>query len=169
MDIVHIIDIMGTTGPYIITIMSVTLLLFKMVYLKMFVLGGLINMGLNIILKLCLKDPRPSDDKKALEIGISNGRRFSFDKYGMPSGYSQMMLYATIYILLVYNSPILTLIYVGLTINTLSQMLKYNNNTIVQLGMGAGIGTIIGYISYSISKYWITGDISPKPDEKAPK
>ena len=168
MDIVHIIDIIGETGPYIITIMSVILLIFKTAYLKIFLLGGLLNVALNVILKLYLKNPRPSDDKKALEIGISNGRIFSFDKYGMPSGHAQMMLYAAIYILLVYNSPILTITYFVITINTLFRMLNYNN-TLFQLGVGAGVGTIVGYISYSISKYWITGDISPKPDEKAPK
>lgn len=169
MNIVYIIDIIGVLGPYITLILTTILLVYKQTYFNIFLLASAVNIILNIILKLWFKEPRPTDDKKILEIAINNNNRILFDNYGMPSLHSQLMLFTLTYILLVYNSPYLTLLYGLLTVNTILQRFKYNNHTFYQLFIGAIVGAIIGVISYVIAYFRLMGEIKQKPDDNAVK
>ena len=66
----NIIDNIGFLGPFILLISSIYLLKNKSTLLTYYIIGYILNIGLNIILKYLLKQPRPSEDLKLFNIYI---------------------------------------------------------------------------------------------------
>ena len=161
-------DYIGLFGPVILFILSLFLLRNNKKYLYFFFYGFILNNILNIILKVAIKEPRPTSQQKAIEIGIANGARISFDKFGMPSGHAQNCAYCLAFINMVLNDPFITAIYIVFTFNTLFQRYLYNNHTILQLVVGTFIGLFVGYIIYTIANKNIMGNIKMKKDDNAP-
>ena len=165
----HIIkDCIGVYTPTILFFTSALLLRNQLKYLYIFTSGYFLNFILNVLLKLFIKEPRPSNDKKHLEIGVHNGLRVGFDKYGMPSGHAQICGYCLTFITLVLNNPTVTGLYLILTTNTLLQRYFYNNHTALQLTIGFIVGTSVGYLMYSIGNKYIKGSIRAKKDDNGP-
>jgi membrane-associated phospholipid phosphatase len=162
MIIVDIIDYIGILAPGILFIITICLLNNKTTYLRFFIFGFILNNILNILLKLCIKEPRPSNDKKYIEIAIYNEERVSFDKYGMPSGHAQNCAYCLAFITMVYNSPIITAIYFIVSCLSMYQRYSFNNHTMLQLLVGFVIGLFMGYILYTITNKYIVGNIKEK-------
>ena len=50
-----------------------------------------------------IKEPRPANDEKSLELMVANVKRIGYDKYGMPSGHSQNCIFSLVYIITFYN------------------------------------------------------------------
>ena len=161
-------DYIGLFGPVILFILSLFLLRNNKKYLYFFFYGFILNNILNVILKVAIKEPRPTSQQKAIEIGIANGARISFDKFGMPSGHAQNCAYCLAFINMVLNDPFITAIYIVFTFNTLFQRYLYNNHTILQLVVGTFIGLFVGYIIYTIANKNIMGNIKMKKDDNAP-
>jgi len=127
-----------------------------------------LNNILNIILKLFIKEPRPVDEQKNIEIGIVNGVRIGFDKFGMPSGHAQNCGFCLSFITLTLNDPFITGLYAIISTISLFQRYLYKNHTILQLGIGLAIGLGQGYLTYLIGNKYITGNIKMKKDDDAP-
>lgn len=161
-------DYVGLFAPIILLFLSLFLLRNKKKYLYFFFYGFMLNNILNIILKVAIKEPRPTEEQKVIEIGIANGARISFDKFGMPSGHAQNCAYCLAFITLVLYDPLITAIYIVLTFNTLFQRYLYNNHTILQLVIGSFIGLLFGFITYTITNKNIIGNIKMKKDDYAP-
>ena len=162
----HIIkDYIGLYTPTILLFLTIFFLRNQLKYMYFFVFGFILNFILNILLKLAIKEPRPSDDRKNIEIGIVNGVRVGFDKYGMPSGHAQICGYCLSFVLLTLNSPFITGLYLVLTTNSLMQRYLYNNHTILQLTIGLIIGVLFGFIMYKIGDKYIMGNIKAKRDD----
>lgn len=168
MDLFLLRDYIGLYAPLILFLLSLFLLRNMELFLQFFVVGFVLNNILNIILKLAIKEPRPSKDQKAIEIGIVNGARIGFDKFGMPSGHSQNCAYCISFITLVLNDPLITGLYLFISLISLFQRYLYNNHTILQLLIGFILGTVFGYIIYETSRKYITGNIKLKKDDYAP-
>lgn len=164
-----IIDYIGVYGPIIVFMLTLLLLRNTYNYLLYFVVGFILNIIINIVLKLTIKEPRPSNDNKAIEIGINNGQRVSFDKFGMPSGHAQIMSFILVFITMVLKNPYITTIYLLITTNSLFQRYLYNNHTLLQLIIGFMLGGIFGYITFIIASNKIKGTIKMKKDEDGPK
>jgi membrane-associated phospholipid phosphatase len=124
----------------------------KLHYLNIYVIGYFFNVFLNILLKWLIKDPRPSKDEDIIQIALNKGYRFSFDKYGMPSGHAENCAYSLSFIYFVMKNANITFIYFLLTIMTIMQRYMYNNHTILQLLVGFIIGIIIGMLFYHVNK-----------------
>jgi membrane-associated phospholipid phosphatase len=123
-----------------------------------------------VLLKLAIKEPRPTKDVKALEIAIYNSvDRIGFDKFGMPSGHAQNCAFNLAYIYMTLNDPLITGIYLILTFISMYQRYSYFNHTALQLAVGFGIGIAVGYGFYIIGHKYITGNIKQRPDDNAPK
>ena len=137
-------------------------------YLKFFVSGFVLNNILNIILKLFIKEPIPSNDQKTIEIAINNGLWVGFDKFRMPSSHAQNCGYCLVFIIMTFNNPFITTLYMGITLISVSQRYLYNNHTILQLTIGLLIGAGFGYLIYSLGNKFITGNIKMKKDEEGP-
>lgn len=165
MDLRLFIDYIGLYAPIILFGLSVFLLRNMQTYLHFFIYGFVLNNILNIILKLAIKEPRPSQDQKAIEIGIANGARISFDKFGMPSGHAQTCGYCLSFIALTLNDPYIITLYLIISINSLFQRYSYNNHTILQLIIGIIIGIIFGYVVYTFANKNIVGNIKMKKDD----
>lgn len=161
-------DYIGLYAPIILFLASIFLLRNMYTYLPFFLFGFIFNNILNIILKLSIKEPRPSTDQKAIEIGVVNGARIGFDKFGMPSGHAQNCAYSLIFITMTLNDPIITAIYSFISIISLFQRYLYNNHTILQLLTGFIIGSGFGYLTYVLGNKYITGNIKMKIDDNAP-
>jgi len=137
-------------------------------YLQFFVSGFILNNVLNILLKFFIKEPRPLDDKRVIEIAIVNGERVSFDKFGMPSGHAQNCGYCLSFITLAINNYYITSLYILTTVISLFQRYLYKNHTLLQLSVGFAVGLLTGYICYLLCKKIVEGDIKMKKDENAP-
>ena len=156
MGILLILDYIGAFAPIILTISSLLLLLPKIQYFIVFVIGLSLNHIINTILKLYFKAPRPLNDNKKLEIGLENGQRNSMDKFGMPSGHAQNCAFMLVYITMALKNIFITQIYMTITFISLCQRYKYNNHTFLQLFFGVIVGITLGYFTYSMGKAYIT-------------
>lgn len=163
--ITKIITYMGIYAPIILFLLSLFLLRNMTIYLYTFIYGFIINNILNIVLKLAIKEPRPTDDQKALEIGVVNGARISFDKFGMPSGHAQNCAYCIGYISMVLNDPLITGIYSVITSICLYQRWLFNNHSLLQLLVGLFTGSIVSYGIYYVGNSRLKGSMKLKPDD----
>lgn len=151
--------------PILLFFISSFLLRNKMKYLTYFIAGYIANNGLNAMLKLIIQEPRPSNDLRALEIGIANGERISFDKFGMPSGHAQTCGFALVFMSLVFDSPKLTAFYLIISFVTMAQRYIFNNHTILQLIVGFVTGGLFGIFTYMLASKKIMGCLKMRPDD----
>lgn len=56
-----------------------------------FVVGVMLNNVLQVMLKRCLRQPRPLPpfERRSVHIALTHGRHVGWDKFGMPSGHAQ--------------------------------------------------------------------------------
>ena len=161
-------DYIGLYAPMILFILTLFFLRNMPTYLQFYLAGTILNTILNIILKLIIKQPRPNDDQKAIEIGVVNGSRISFDKFGMPSGHAQNCGYNLVFINLTLNNIFISTLYALITIISLLQRYMRKNHTILQLVVGIFVGIGIGYLTYVLGNKFIMGNIKMKKDDNAP-
>lgn len=165
MDLLLLRDYIGLLAPLILFILSIFFLRNKTKYILFFIYGFVFNNILNALLKLLIQEPRPSKDQKAIEIGITNGARIGFDKYGMPSGHAQNAGFALAFITFSLRSPGITGLYTIISLISMYQRYLYSNHTILQLVVGFFIGIVCGYGAYLFATKYITGDIKMKKDD----
>ena len=168
MDLHLLRDYVGLYAPIILFVLSLFLLRNMKIYLKFFVAGFILNNILNILLKLAIKETRPSKDQKAIEVGVVNGARIGFDKFGMPSGHAQNCGYCLAFITMTLNNPLITAIYIIISGTSLFQRYLYNNHTFLQLIIGVIIGLGFAYLVYIFGNKSIIGNIKMKKDDNAP-
>jgi len=158
-------DYIGTSGPYLLNILSIVLLINKQVYLFFYILGYIINIIINLGLKNIIKDPRPDQDTILFELGLKHGKRFTMDKYGMPSGHVQGVAFSLMFVCLVLNNIYVVWFYSVVVILTMMQRYNYRNHTLPQILIGLLVGLIIGYLFYYLSKVFIKGKLQYKKDD----
>ena len=161
-------DYIGLYAPIILFILTLFLLRNMPTYLQFYIIGNILNNILNIILKIIIKEPRPNDEQKAIEIGVVNGSRIGFDKFGMPSGLAQNCGYNLAFINLILNDIFITTLYILISIVSLLQRYLYKNHSMLQLLVGLFIGIGFGYLTYLLGNKYIMGNIKMKKDENAP-
>ena len=164
-----IFDIVGFFGPWLMFFASIFLLRHKKMYLDYFIIGFMINIVLNVLLKEILKEPRPTNDWELLKIGITHTKRFSFDRYGMPSGHAQDCGYILIFIAFVLNDPMITGIYSVLTLICMYQRYLYENHNIKQVVTGLFVGLGFGCLMYYVAAKKLVGNIKRRPDDDGPR
>jgi membrane-associated phospholipid phosphatase len=168
-NVITALDYLGLYAPLIEFFFALFFLRNKFTYLRIYVAGFIFNNILNPLLKLAIKEPRPTKDIRALEIAISNNiDRFGFDKFGMPSGHAQNCAFNLIYLFYVLDDPFVTGLFLILSLVSVYQRYKYFNNTILQLVVGFIIGACLGYVFYICGRKYITGNIKAKADDDAP-
>jgi len=165
----NLFDYIGAYAPIILFISSIFLLQNRINYLKIYILGLILNSIFNIIIKNIIKEPRPAKNSRILEIAVANKQIVDLDKFGMPSGHAQNCGFNLAFITLVLNNSFITGLYLIITFVTLCQRYKYSNHTILQLIVGLIVGIGFGYLCYNVGNKWIKGNLKIKPDENAPK
>jgi membrane-associated phospholipid phosphatase len=164
----YIIDFLGYFGPMVLFVLSLFLLYPTKTYLAIYVVGFILNIVVNNILKKIIKQPRPDGD---LDIyNPSKKHNYSHNPiqvYGMPSGHSQMVLFSTTYVHLVLKNTYVTLFYLLLSINTLVQRIRYKNHTFMQIMVGSLVGVLVAYLVYHYATNNLVGKLKTKPDDNA--
>jgi membrane-associated phospholipid phosphatase len=168
MDLYLLRDYIGLYAPVILFILTLFLLRNMKTYLQFFVTGFILNNILNIILKIAIKDARPNDEQRRIEIGVVNRARIGFDKFGMPSGHAQNCGFCLSFITLVLNDHFISTLYACISIISLFQRYLYKNHTILQLAVGLFVGIGFGYLTYLFGNKDIMGNIKMKKDDNAP-
>ena len=166
--IIKQIDYIGYLGPILLLVSSIFLLINKATLLSTYIFGFVVSVIMNSILKYIIKEPRPSDDLSIYNASIAHGKRVSFDKYGMPSGHATGVFYSTAFIFFALKKPYISLIYLIISMNTIYQRVKYKNHTILQVIVGAIVGTITGYAAYLFATKKLVGLLKFKKDDNAP-
>ena len=164
-DVIMLIDYIGVFGPAILFIISIIILLNKHIFLYLYIGGCILNIIINFILKLLIKEPRPKDDRILFELATNNGKRIEIDRYGMPSAHSQEVGFSCMYIYLVTQDIYILWAYLSISFVTMFQRFKYRSHTILQIIFGFVIGLCIGYIFFIFAKNIIKGKISSKKDD----
>lgn len=167
-NLTNTVHLIGYLTPAIMLVTTSLLLRNKATYLKFFFYGYLFNIAVNSVLKWILQMPRPLNDWKILQLGVTHTKRIGFDKYGMPSGHAQHCGFMLAFVTLVFESPIITGIYSILSLICLYQRYLYQNHTIIQILVGFGIGLFMGYLFYHLGFKKLTGNIKRRPDDNAP-
>jgi hypothetical protein len=138
----------GFFSEMIIFIIVVCLLFKQHLDLSFYLLGLLITSLINRLLKVLIKQDRPTNPIKFLqnEMVKKNG-----NTYGMPSGHSQTVFFSLTYLYLTTTKDIYWLL-LGLVIGGLMfvERLVFHNHTFLQLLAGAIIGTILAYVVVKI-------------------
>ena len=168
MDLFLLRDYIGLYAPVLLFILSIFLLRNMPIFLRFFVSGFILNNILNIILKLFIKEPRPTNEKKAIEIGVVNNAHIGFEKFGMPSGHAQSCGFCLSFITLTLQNHFITTLYALISTISLFQRYLYRNHTLLQLGIGLMVGIGFGYLTYLFGNKYIMGNIKMKKDDNAP-
>ena len=172
MDIItNLIYEIGNYGPFILFFISLFLLYKKQNLLSYYVVGIFINTIINLILKVTLQQPRPSEDPKLFNLALKKGKYFfsnniiPLDIFGMPSGHAQSCVFSTTFIFLTTKKINLFIIYILLSLLTIYQRVKYNYHTLFQVIVGSIVGFLFGYLFYYFSQENLKGLIREKKDD----
>ena len=167
-NLTNTIHLIGYLTPIIMLVTTAFLLRNKLNYLKIFFYGYIFNLVVNSLLKWFIKDPRPTNDWKILQLGITHNKRIGYEKYGMPSGHAQTCGFILTFVTLVLDSPFVTGLFSILSSICLYQRYLYQNHTILQVTVGFVVGLGIGYLFYEIGFKKLIGNIKKRPDDNGP-
>lgn len=144
--IIYALDLVGLLGPVIIFIVSAWQLWGNGIYWTLSIVVFCINICINIGLKQWIREPRP----------VGGQIMTIYDTYagaldcGMPSGLVTFMYLVKQSV----SSLVGGLWIISLTIY---QRWKYRRHSIEQLAVGAIVGILVAYISYTVITMGITG------------
>jgi membrane-associated phospholipid phosphatase len=145
----------GLYGPLILFLLSLYILRHKRIFFVYYSFGFFVNMLINYVLKGLIKQPRPKEDIHVPNIIPTNGKRYGYDTYGMPSGHAQMSFYSITFIYLVLTNNFkhfkwswILFLFLLIGIITLFQRILYKNHTLLQVLVGSLLGIIIASIFY---------------------
>jgi membrane-associated phospholipid phosphatase len=164
----------GKNGPIILLFITIFLLRNKHNFLFYYILFFIISLVLNLFLKGLIQQPRPSIDTKTFNLMMRNKKRYiykhgiPYDIFGMPSGHSQSVLLSTIFIYLTLQDMKIAMLYLFLSIITLTQRVLDNHHTILQVIVGSIIGCMVGYLAYKMAEINLKGKSSAKKDDYGP-
>ncbi len=164
----------GQNGPMLLLFTTIFLLRNKHNLLFYYILFFIISIFLNMILKGIIQQPRPSIDTKTFNLMMKNKERYvhkhgiPYDIFGMPSGHSQSVLLSTIFIYLSLHDIKIAMVYLFITLITITQRVIDNHHTILQVIFGSIIGCLLGYAAYKMAQSNVQGKKTAKKDDYGP-
>jgi len=151
------IYVLGEKGTLILFFSSIYLLYTKSTFVTIYIIGFVIDVISNYMLKGVFKQPKPNEDIHIFNALLQNDKINDFDRFGMPSGHSNSAFFSTIYIYYALKNTKITLFYLLLSMITMYEKVVNNNeHSIVQVLVGALIGSILGYGCYLYAEDKIT-------------
>jgi membrane-associated phospholipid phosphatase len=167
-----VINNVGGYGPLFLFFLSIFLLYSRTKtknLLWIYIFASLLNIVLNILLKIIIQQPRPmgEEERKVFELAKNRGKIFPFNTYGMPSGHTQYSFFSLFFIAFKLESPTITLFYSLITLLTMYQRVEFKYHTLFQVIVGAMIGASLGYATYLYSRKCIAGNINKKEDDNS--
>ena len=169
------IDEIGKIGPIILLLLSIHLLWKKAKLLHYYLYGFMANTIVNILLKLIIKEPRPSVDQNKFDLILNQSKNNSiykklihFNMLGMPSGHTQSVIYSTLFIFFALKKYNLLAFYLFISFITIYQRISFNYHTAEQVIVGLIIGLTISYFTFYLATYKIKGNLNHKKEDNAP-
>ena len=147
----NIIDKIGFFGPVIIFLISIYNLWNQQKYLISYLVFSFCNTIVNKILKVIIQQKRPNGSIKIMDESYEG-----IENYGMPSGHAQSSFFSIAFLYFVKGSSIWLIAELFIAGLTVYQRWKYRQHTIEQLIMGSILGICFAYLSYYITKQWLT-------------
>ena len=139
-------DFIGYYGPIIIIVTTIMVLWSLTKILFLYALCLIINTYINGLLKILIREPRPSGNRVFDEYEKTSGQEI----YGMPSGHAQSAAFSTTFLYLFTKSSQLLMGTLFVSTLTLYQRYKFNRHTPWQLAIGTIIGALIAVIANKI-------------------
>jgi membrane-associated phospholipid phosphatase len=164
----------GEYGPIFLIILSVYLLRDHKNLNFYYRVGIFANSILNIVLKGIIQEPRPGFDNKKVKLASTHAKEYFFQNgipffiYGMPSGHAQSSFFSSIFIYSSLKNTNLLYFYLLVSLIICFQRVKFEYHTIIQLIVGAIIGSVFAYLVYQFAREKIKGKIREKPDDDGP-
>ena len=152
---IYTFDIIGLFGPIILFLVNIWQLWGNGIYWTVNIIIFGVNLFINNILKLWIKQPRPVGGREMFNAEGTTG----IDQYGMPSAHSQTTVCPLIFLYLVKQSFMWLISGIFITTLTIYQRWKYRKHTLEQLWVGAVVGFLVAYIGYKITTMLITEQI----------
>ena len=152
---IYTLDIIGLFGPIILFLVNIWQLWGNGIYWTANLVIFGINLFINNILKLWIKQPRPVGGHDMFNYKDPTG----IDQYGMPSTHLQTVVCSLIFLYLVKQSSMLLISGMFITTLTIYQRFKYRKHTLEQLSVGGLIGLLVAFFGYIITTMIITEQI----------
>jgi membrane-associated phospholipid phosphatase len=144
-------DYIGYYGPIVLLVIAIMLLINKTKIITLYILFFIINILLNGVIKITIREPRPNGNKLFNEFENTEGT----EQYGMPSGHAQSVAYTATFLYLFTKSPDIFMGACFIGAITIYQRYKYKRHSILQLLAGATIGALVAGLCNKIYSYKI--------------
>jgi membrane-associated phospholipid phosphatase len=145
----EIIYTIGQHGPVILMVVALYTLWGKSTMVSFVFLGQIVNWFINAMLKFLIKQPRPTTNDPSYVLDrMTFAEIVSRDPYGMPSGHAQTSAFVACFVYLVTRDVRWTLFSVCILFITMWQRVEYDYHTLLQVSVGAAVGTINAVICF---------------------
>ena len=158
-----IIYYLGSNGPLILIVVTVGILYTKSNYLIVFLIGSVVNVLINYVLKGAIAQPRPNDHTTELERKYR--KILNYDRYGMPSGHAQMVLFSTIFVYLATHDVRVFVCYFIMSLLTVYQRIHFEYHYLSQTIVGGILGGLIAWTFFSYGTMVLKGPLKGKKDD----
>ena len=164
------INYLGAYSPFLLFFVSLFLLWDKGNLFYYYIYGIITNTIINAILKIIIRQPRPSIGEKDFKLVLKNGFHFyNYEKYlGMPSGHSQNVFYSTFFVFFALKKYNILLLYLFISFITIYQRVYFNYHTVSQVFVGSLLGILVAYAVFCQAKIKIKGKLKHRKDDNAP-
>ena len=173
MEIIHdTLHQVGELGPLLLFTTSCWLLFEKKTMLYYYIIGSIINVILNIIMKITIQQPRPRIDDETFQLMLTHFKQDVFkhgipDIFGMPSGHAQAVIFSTVFVYLCIKNKNWLILYSVISLVTMWQRVIYKHHTVGQIIIGAFIGAGFAVCVFYLGKRKIVGILKQRDDDFA--
>lgn len=165
---------LGIYGPNILIILSMYLLWNHENLFFYYIIGIIVDLILNLLLKGFIQQPRPNFNSKEFNLILKNNKRFlykdgiPYDVFGMPSGHASSCIFSTFFVFLALRKTNWLYVYLLISAITISQRVVYEHHTIFQVIVGTFVGALLAYLIFQLAEKKLKGRIREKPDDNGP-
>ncbi len=164
----------GEYGPILLIILSWYLLWNNKNLFFYYNIGLFANSIINTIMKGIIQQPRPMYDNKKMYLLTNHAKNYfyqngiPFNMFGMPSGHAQSSFFSTAFIYFSLKNNNIFYLYLASSLLTCYQRVALDYHYILQVIIGAFVGSSFARIVYQLAKEKIKGTIREKPDNFGP-
>ena len=153
----------GTNGPSLLVVVSIGILYVKTKYLTVFLVGSLLNLLTNYALKGIIAQPRPKD--YMIHIEKKYRKILNYERYGMPSGHTQLAFFTTVFVYLATQNTHLLLGYLFVSIVVVYQRVAFEYHYFSQTVVGAIVGSVFAWLCFQYGIKVHKGQLTSKRDD----
>jgi membrane-associated phospholipid phosphatase len=147
--------ILGANGPFLLYFIVCILLWNKTNLFWYYNAGIIVNIFLNIFIKLLWKEPRPNENPQLFALALKQKNPLLYQGglyyniFGMPSGHAQTAFFSTAFIIQCNKKYVPFFLLYSLLI--LCQRLYFSYHSLSQVLVGSIIGSLMGYSFYYLA------------------